>query len=152
VLVPLDVLIVDEAHRLRNPETLQHKVGTVLTRSATPVVFLTATPVQNKLEDLWNLLKLLSPDEFSEWALFQDQVKGNRLILAAQTALASHPPDFEEAKGAVESFIRQHAPERAGRAAEFLPAELWSVKPLRPQGSAPDAEAAHACHRLLAAG
>lgn len=118
VLIPIDVLIVDEAHRLRNPETLQHKVGTVLTRSATAVVFLTATPVQNKLEDLWNLLKLLSPDEFSEWALFQDQVKGNRLILAAQNALANHPPNYGDAKEAVESFIRQHAPERAGR--QFL--------------------------------
>jgi SNF2 family DNA or RNA helicase len=118
VLIPIDVLIVDEAHRLRNPETLQHKVGIVLTRSATAVVFLTATPVQNKLEDLWNLLKLLSPDEFSEWALFQDQVKGNRLILAAQNALANHPPNYGDAKEAVESFIRQHAPERAGR--QFL--------------------------------
>src|SRR5664280_80547 len=66
VTLPIDVLIVDEAHRLRNPETLQHKVGMVLTRSANAVLFLTATPVQNKLENLWNLLKLLSPDEFSE--------------------------------------------------------------------------------------
>jgi len=72
VLLPIDVLIVDEAHRLRNPETLQHKVGGVLTRSANAIVFLTATPVQNKLEDLWNLLRLLSPEEFSEWPLFQE--------------------------------------------------------------------------------
>jgi len=94
------------------------EVGAVLTRSATSVVFLTATPVQNKLEDLWNLLKLLSPEEFSEWPLFQDQVKGNRLILAAQTALADHPPDYEAATQAVESFIQKYAPERAGR--QFL--------------------------------
>lgn len=114
-LVPIDVLIVDEAHRLRNPETLQHKIGAVLTRSANAIVFLTATPVQNKLEDIWNLLRLLSPDEFSEWALFQEQVKGNRLILAAQAALAIHPPDYSAAAEAVESFIRKHAPERAGR-------------------------------------
>ena len=118
VPLPIDILIVDEAHRLRNPETLQHKVGAALTRSANAIVFLTATPVQNKLEDLWNLLKLLSPDEFSEWLLFQEQVKGNRLILAAQTALASLPPDYSAAKHAVESFIRKYAPERAGR--QFL--------------------------------
>ena len=113
--LPIDVLIVDEAHRLRNPETLQHKVGSVLTRSANAIVFLTATPVQNKLEDLWNLLRLLSPDEFSEWLLFRNQINGNRLILAAQTALATRPPDYDAAKVAVESFIRQYAPERAGR-------------------------------------
>jgi SNF2 family DNA or RNA helicase len=118
VPVPIDILIVDEAHRLRNPETLQHKVGAVLTRSANSTVFLTATPVQNKLEDLWNLLRLLSPDEFSEWPLFQEQVNGNRLILGAQTALASHPPDYQTATEAIESFIRRYAPERAGQ--QFL--------------------------------
>src|SRR5437016_1166299 len=118
VLLPIDVLIVDEAHRLRNPETLQHKVGVVLTRSANATVFLTATPVQNKLEDLWNLLKLLSPEEFSEWPLFQEQIKGNRLILAAQKALTTHPPDYKSAKEAVEAFTRSYAPERSGR--QFL--------------------------------
>ena len=72
----------------------------------------------NKLEDLWNLLKLLSPDEFSEWPLFQEQIKGNRLILAAQNSLANHPPDYDAAKKSVESFIRRYAPERSGR--QFL--------------------------------
>lgn len=118
VLLPIDVLIVDEAHRLRNPETLQHKVGVVLTRSANAILFLTATPVQNKLEDLWNLLRLLSPEEFSEWPLFQERIKGNRLILAAQRALSAHPPDYEAATEAVESFVRMYSPERAGR--QFL--------------------------------
>jgi SNF2 family DNA or RNA helicase len=113
--LPIDVLIVDEAHRLRNPETLQHKIGSVLTRSANAVVFLTATPVQNKLEDLWNLLKLLSPDEFSEWPLFQEQIKGNRLILAAQGALATHPPDYVAAEEKIKAFVARYAPERSGQ-------------------------------------
>ena len=105
----------DEAHRLRNPETMQHKVGSVLARSSNAVVFLTATPVQNKLEDLWNLLRLLSPEEFSEWPLFEQQIRGNRLILAAQQALANHPPDFLDATQNVERFVRRYAPERAGK-------------------------------------
>ncbi|SRR5579875_1834905 len=116
VPLPIDVLIVDEAHRLRNPETMQHKVGSVLARSSNAVVFLTATPVQNKLEDLWNLLRLLSPEEFSEWPLFEQQIRGNRLILAAQQAIANHPPDFPAAARNVESFVRHYAPERAGKA------------------------------------
>jgi SNF2 family DNA or RNA helicase len=115
VLLPLDILIVDEAHRLRNPDTLQHKVGSVLCRSANAIVFLTATPVQNKLEDLWNQLRLLSPDEFSEWRLFQEQIKGNQLILAAQQALAVHPPDYATAGARVRLFVRRHAPERSGK-------------------------------------
>lgn len=113
--LPIDVLIVDEAHRLRNPDTLQHKVGTILSRAANAVVFLTATPVQNKLEDLWNLLKLLSPEEFSEWSLFQEQIKGNRLILSAQEALARHPPNFVEAQRELEAFVKLFPPARSGR-------------------------------------
>lgn len=116
VPLPIDVLIVDEAHRFRNPETMQHKVGSVLSRSANAIVFLTATPVQNKLEDLWNLLRLLSPEEFSEWPLFQEQIKGNRLILAAQRALADPQPDYMAARENVEAFVRGYAPERSGKA------------------------------------
>lgn len=112
--LPIDVLIVDEAHRLRNPETLQHKVGAILTRSANANVFLTATPVQNKLEDLWNQLKLLSPDEFSEWPLFQERIKGNKLILAAQNALAETEPNFASAADILKRFVQRYAPERAG--------------------------------------
>lgn len=115
-LLPIDVLIVDEAHRLRNPETMQHKVGAALSRSANAIVFLTATPVQNKLEDLWNLLRLLSLEEFSEWPLFQEQINGNRLILAAQQALADHEPDHKAARENVEAFVRGYAPERSGKA------------------------------------
>src|SRR5664280_1417658 len=53
-----------------------------------------------------------------EWPLFQEQIKGNRLILAAQNSLANHPPDYDAAKKSVESFIRRYAPERSGR--QFL--------------------------------
>src|ERR1019366_9521116 len=114
-MLPIDVLIVDEAHRLRNPDTMQHKVGSVLCRSSNSVVFLTATPVQNKLEDLWNLLRLLSPEEFSEWRLFEERIQGNRLILAAQKALAERPPDYAAAANSVRAFVRRFAPERSGR-------------------------------------
>jgi superfamily II DNA or RNA helicase len=114
-MLPIDVLIVDEAHRLRNPDTMQHRVGSVLCRSSNSVVFLTATPVQNKLEDLWNLLRLLSPEEFSEWRLFEERIEGNRLVLAAQKALAEHPPDYAAAANSVRAFVRRFAPERSGR-------------------------------------
>jgi hypothetical protein len=40
----------------------------------------------------------------------------------------------------------------ATRTAQLLPADLWPVKPLCPQGSAPHAQATHIGHRLLAAG
>jgi superfamily II DNA or RNA helicase len=105
---PIDLFIADEAHRMRNPESLQHKVGSTLSRSSDSVLFLTATPVQNRLEDLWNLLRLLSPEEFPVWPLFQNQVEANRLILMAQHALTQTPADVSRARFLLEQFSRVH--------------------------------------------
>lgn len=108
--LPIDVLIADESHRLRNPETMQHKVGAALCSSAADaVIFLSATPVQNKLEDLWNLLRLLSPDEFAHWEIFEQQMKANRYLLLAQRALAQMPTNFGLAQDALVSFSRQRS-------------------------------------------
>jgi superfamily II DNA or RNA helicase len=101
---PIDVLIADEAHRMRNPETLQHAVGSVLCQvSADTVVFLSATPVQNRLEDLWHLLRLLSEDEFGDWFLFVQQMEANRHLLSAQQALTVG--DFKVARTSFLKFV-----------------------------------------------
>ncbi len=102
---PIDIFIADEAHRMRNPQSLQHKLGATLCRSSDTVLFLSATPVQNTLEDLWHLLRLLSPEEFADWILFQNQIEANRPLLAAQRALAERPTAIAEAKGSLEMFF-----------------------------------------------
>lgn len=85
----LDMLIVDEAHRLRNTETLQHRLGRLLCDLADYAIFLTATPVQNSLDDLWNLLKLLSEEQFPDREIFHRQVEENRTILESQRNLGN---------------------------------------------------------------
>lgn len=106
---PIDVLIVDEAHRLRNPESLQHKVGAALCRISDTVLFLSATPVQNSLDDLWNLLRLLSPEEFADRSLFQSQVDANRPLLQAQRALAARPARCQDALARLGEFLSNPA-------------------------------------------
>lgn len=93
----LDLLIVDEAHRLRNPETLQHRLGRLLCDLADHRIFLTATPVQNSLDDLWNLLRLLSEEEFPDFEIFRRQMEANRKVLECQRLLSSHPPAVNDA-------------------------------------------------------
>ena len=58
----IDLLILDEAHRVRNPATLQYRLARQLRQSAMAVLLLTATPVQTSLENLHTLLDLLEPD------------------------------------------------------------------------------------------
>ena len=57
-----DLIIVDEAHNIRNQSSLRHKVVEKFCSAAEAVVFLTATPIQLGNADLYSLLNLLRPD------------------------------------------------------------------------------------------
>ena len=56
-----DILIVDEAHYLRNRESQAWQAVNTLPRQF--LLMLTATPVQNSLEELYNLVTLLQPGQ-----------------------------------------------------------------------------------------
>jgi len=66
-VAPTDLLIVDEAHRFRNPKTRRYDT---LARAVklSHVLLLTATPVVNRAADLVNLLRLFAADH--AFALF----------------------------------------------------------------------------------
>ncbi len=87
--LPLDLLIVDEAHYLRNSESRTFELGRALTSTAEATLFLTATPLHLRNRDLFNLLNLLAPDDFPEQALFEDLVAPNRHINTAAKHAAS---------------------------------------------------------------
>uniref|UniRef100_A0A7N6AUA7 Chromodomain helicase DNA binding protein 1-like n=1 Tax=Anabas testudineus TaxID=64144 RepID=A0A7N6AUA7_ANATE len=57
------VLIVDEAHRLKNQNSLLHKTLTEF--SVGFRVLLTGTPIQNNLEELYSLLSFIQPSIFT---------------------------------------------------------------------------------------
>ena len=54
-----DMVIVDEAHHLRNRNTQLWKFASEVQKQF--ILLLTATPVQNNLEELFNLVTLLEP-------------------------------------------------------------------------------------------
>lgn len=56
------VLVVDEAHRLKNKQSKFFKI--LSEYSIDYKLLLTGTPLQNNLEELWNLLNFLDPREF----------------------------------------------------------------------------------------
>ena len=75
-----DLVIVDEAHHLRNPATWLHQGIEYLTSNAEAVVFLTATPVQLGVNDLFVLLNLLRPDYILDPASFEEMSAPNPFI------------------------------------------------------------------------
>lgn len=58
---PYDLVIVDEAHHLRNANTVLWQFVNRLKKNF--ILLLTATPVQNNLEELFNLVTLLQPGQ-----------------------------------------------------------------------------------------
>ena len=59
--VPWDLVIVDEAHHLRNRDSQAWQAVNALPRQF--LLLLTATPVQNSIEELYNLVTLLQPGQ-----------------------------------------------------------------------------------------
>jgi SNF2 family DNA or RNA helicase len=57
-----DLVVVDEAHHLRNRSTLSWKLVNQIKKRF--IFLLTATPVQNNLIELFNLITLLKPGQF----------------------------------------------------------------------------------------
>lgn len=72
-----DILVVDEAHHLRNRTTLAWKVVNQINKKF--ILLLSATPVQNNLIELFNLITLLKPGQFKTEKLFRQEYlrKGN---------------------------------------------------------------------------
>ena len=104
----LDIVVVDEAHRMRNPETQQHRLGKALSACAENMILLTATPVQTGLDNLFRLLNILDESEFQDGVLFQEQCSANRPIVRAAAAVRANPPAVEIAISALEQLKTNH--------------------------------------------
>jgi len=72
-----DLVIVDEAHHLKNQSTQSWKLVNALQK--TFILLLTATPVQNDLEELYNLVTILKPGHLKTRKHFKEQfvARGN---------------------------------------------------------------------------
>ena len=64
-----DLVVVDEAHHLKNRNTLNWKLVNQIQKRF--IFLLTATPVQNHLIELFNLITLLKPGQFRTERLFK---------------------------------------------------------------------------------
>ena len=66
---PLDLIVVDEAHKLKNTSTLNWKFVNSLPKRF--FLLITATPLQNNLKELFNLITLLRPGQLGSYRSFK---------------------------------------------------------------------------------
>jgi len=84
-----DLVIVDEAHSMRNSDTKSYALGTELAEWSDSLVFLTATPINLRQEDLLNLLELLAPEDYGDIGDLEMRLEPNRITnsVAAQLGM-----------------------------------------------------------------
>ena len=89
-----DLLIVDEAHQIRNSKTLRHQAVRFFTDNSNAALFLTATPIQLGSENLFVLLNTLRPDFVIDRNVFDQMAAPNQHINEAIEFIRSAEPNW----------------------------------------------------------
>lgn len=110
-----DLVIVDEAHRLKNARTRNWQfVHSLKTKY---LLLLTATPVQNSLQELYNLITLLRPGQLGTYRQFKQRYMTD----------PRHPKNVQELKALLgEVMIRN----RRSQGMVQLPRRHWHARPV----------------------
>ena len=128
----LDLVIIDEAHYLRNPETATHQMGRLLREVSENVILLSATPINLKSEDLFSLLNLVDPESFAYREQFEQVISANEpLVLARLEALAKNSSPSAVLQHLLEA--RSFSTLTGSKQLELLTMELqsWGARPWR---------------------
>ena len=104
-----DLVIVDEAHYAKNPETCRYKAVRYFCDNAAAVVFLTATPIQLGSFDLFALLNILRPDLVTDEQSFEQLSEPNKHInLAIAHARDKKNDWFYKVKNEFSNAMKTH--------------------------------------------
>lgn len=97
-LIPWDLVVIDEAHRLRNVYKPTNKIANAIKDAVmgAPKVLLTATPLQNSLLELFGLISVIDDHTFGDLKSFRD-----RFSRAADDA------DFTELKARLKPICKR---------------------------------------------
>lgn len=135
-----DLVIVDEAHHIRNQDTFSHKAVKFFCDHAEAVVFLTATPIQLGSDDLFVLLNTLRPDLVIDQESFSHMAEPNPFINRAVSAMRSQVPEWQNlAVGALDQAastpwgqaILRHNPDFTRMRTELLEKEVTHEERIR---------------------
>lgn len=85
------LVVCDEAHKMRNVNQTSAG-GRELLKYADAAVFLTATPLMTKSEDLYNLLRLLDENIYDEYQMFRNHLNENKPFVTALSQIDGGVP------------------------------------------------------------
>ncbi len=80
----LDMVVFDEAHYMRNEDSAAYSLGNLVRDVSDYLILLSATPINLKNNDLFNLLKLTDPEHFRSIYDFEDMIEANKPLIKAR--------------------------------------------------------------------
>lgn len=98
----IDLVVFDEAHYLRNPESQTARLGLLLRDVSEHVVLLSATPVNLREDDLFYLLNIVDPDSFDVREVFPLVLQANEPLQKARAAVLDQQKGFSEVRKLLE--------------------------------------------------
>ncbi|RAP24824.1 hypothetical protein DID73_00720 [Candidatus Marinamargulisbacteria bacterium SCGC AG-343-K17] len=74
--IPFEAIFIDEAQHIKNPKTQISKAVKQLT--ANFKIAMTGTPIENYIQDLWNIFDFVMPDYLGKLSQFENDIKDGR--------------------------------------------------------------------------
>ena len=91
-----DLVIIDEAHHIKNPNTYAYQAVQMFCENAASIVMLTATPIQLGNKDLFVLLHLLRPDLIYDYESFEHMSEPNPYINEAVKSIRGNNNNWQK--------------------------------------------------------
>lgn len=92
----VDLVVFDEAHYMRNPDSSANRLGELLREVSVYRILLSATPVNLHNRDLFQLLQLCDPNHFQFESSFHEMILANQPLVKARDAALSTKSTSEE--------------------------------------------------------
>ena len=88
----IDMCVIDEAHHLRNRETMTSQLGRLTRAVSDYIILLTATPIHLRSNDLYELLRLVDDGMFEQGRSFSEVLEANAPLVRAREIVTSRKP------------------------------------------------------------
>lgn len=104
---PIDLVVFDEAHYMRNTDTAAWQLGDLLRESSSYQLMLSATPINLRNRDLFNLLRLIDPDHFVSEDDFRRLIETNRPLVATRDLVLDRRSNADQIREALNQASRE---------------------------------------------
>jgi len=128
-----DLVIVDEAHYMRNRESMTSKLGRLIRPVADYMTLLSATPVQLDSQDLFQLLHILDDQTYSHIDSFREILSANEPINALHEAIQRGEATEDEFVRLIDNALEHRLLSSNRQLAHLKASYLSSVDLKKPQ-------------------